>query len=410
MDDMDLPNLTYVKTCIMNYNNNEYYLHHQFLINCIKHILLIPDISKNFVQKFENLKIDEEKAYRAIRVTPCHKLIRAEHYTGTWWENAEKSILNSSKLLSIILYSDITNVDTLGKSQLHPIYVSIGNIKNWRRNKSDVKQLLGYLPILQPSDNTEKSFENFKNAACETFHNSLKVLLESLLSIKRDNLANINLQDDEIILRTHDNMRQIFEQNSEKSVCIENVYNIFWDLPDINIYESTIPDRMYHLDLVDELDHRLAAIPRFSELKIFGSGLQSIARLTADEYHNLMKVMVFVVDNLYKENTNNIQQRSIAEINFQNQSRTPHAFKLSSKLIEFSLTNIHTFIAEKYSDSNIDDKMKTGFNNFEACLNWYLDELSDISSADDSKVTIYGSVTLENGAIMRATNSYYKRP
>jgi hypothetical protein len=53
--------------------------------------------------------------------------------------------------------------------------------------------------------------------------------------------------------------------------------------------------------------------------------------------------------------------------------------------------------------------MKTGFNNFEACLNWYLDELPDVSSADDSKVIIYGSVTLENGAIMRATNSYHKR-
>lgn len=59
--------------------------------------------------------------------------------------------------------------------------------------------------------------------------------------------------------------------------------------------------------LVDELDRRLAAIPRFSGLKIFGSGLQSISRLTANEYRNLMKVMVFVVDNLYKENTNNVE-------------------------------------------------------------------------------------------------------
>ena len=53
--------------------------------------------------------------------------------------------------------------------------------------------------------------------------------------------------------------------------------------------------------------------------------------------------------------------------------------------------------------------MKTGFNNFEAYLNWYLNELPDVSSANDSKVIIYGSVTLENGAIMRATNSYHKR-
>lgn len=50
--------------------------------------------------------------------------------------------------------------------------------------------------------------------------------------------------------------------------------------------------------LVDELDRRLSKIPRYPDLKIFSNGLQ-IARLTANEYRNLMKVMVFVVDNLY---------------------------------------------------------------------------------------------------------------
>src|SRR5271170_479276 len=54
--------------------------------------------------------------------------------------------------------------------------------------------------------------------------------------------------------------------------------------------------------LVDEIDHRLSAIPRYPGLKIFSNGLQSIARLTADEYRNLMKVMIFVVDNLYSGN------------------------------------------------------------------------------------------------------------
>ena len=54
--------------------------------------------------------------------------------------------------------------------------------------------------------------------------------------------------------------------------------------------------------LVDELDHRLATIPRYPGLKIFSNGLQSIARLTADEYRNLMKVMVFAIDNLYNGN------------------------------------------------------------------------------------------------------------
>jgi hypothetical protein len=53
--------------------------------------------------------------------------------------------------------------------------------------------------------------------------------------------------------------------------------------------------------LVDELNYRLSKIPRYQDLKIFSNGLQ-IARLTANEYRNLMKVMVFVVDNLYAKN------------------------------------------------------------------------------------------------------------
>jgi len=180
----------------------------------------------------------------------------------------------------LILYSDATNVDTLGKSQLHPIYVSIGNIKNWRRNKPDAKQLLGYLPILKAGDSTERQSENFKNAVREAFHNSLKLLLNPLLDdngidltldgkkiwfylrvstviadwpeaatycltfkssmshlpchfclVARDNLADINLQDIDITPRTHVNMQQKFNQDLGKSVCIENVHNFFWELP-----------------------------------------------------------------------------------------------------------------------------------------------------------------------------------
>ena len=52
---------------------------------------------------------------------------------------------------------------------------------------------------------------------------------------------------------------------------------------------------------------------------------------------------------------------------------------------------------------NINNKMKSGFNNFLECLNLY-----EIIT-DEGKVTIYGSVIIENGAIMRATNSYYGR-
>ena len=56
-----------------------------------------------------------------------------------------------------------------------------------------------------------------------------------------------------------------------------------------------------------EMDRRLAAIPRYPGLKIFANGLQSIARLTANEYRSLMKVMLFVIDNLYVGNDKEVE-------------------------------------------------------------------------------------------------------
>ena len=70
--------------------------------------------------------------------------------------------------------------------------------------------------------------------------------------------------------------------------------------------------------------------------------------------------------------------------------------------------NASTFFAEKNSESNIDDKMKTGFANFLNCLNLYLQQYN-ITSTDEDKVIIYGSVTLENGTIMRAISSFHNR-
>lgn len=265
MDNMDLPNLEFNKTYVTSYNNNDYYLHHRSLIKCIKSILSIPNISQNFTLSFENFEVDGERAF-------------SEQNTAIWWEKTEKSLLFGSKLLSIMLYSDATNVDTLGKSNLHPIYLTIGNIKTWRRNKPDVKQLLGFLPILKSN---EKKTEKFKIASRKVFHKSLEIMLEPILTFKngieltldsksicfhprisiiisdwpeaatycltyksamsnfpchfclvaRDDLADIHLTMDKMELRTHENMSSFFEQNLEKSVCIENVYNYFWDLP-----------------------------------------------------------------------------------------------------------------------------------------------------------------------------------
>ena len=126
----------------------------------------------------------------------------------------------------------------------------------------------------------ERNSEKFKIASREAFHKSLELLLEPILTLRngieltlenelicfyprisviisdwpeaatycltyksamsklpchfclvtRDNLANINLTTDEMELRTPENMSTHLNQKLENSVCIESLYNCFWDL------------------------------------------------------------------------------------------------------------------------------------------------------------------------------------
>ena len=164
---------------------------------------------------------------------------------------------------------------------MHPIYISLGNIPIWRRNKPDAKQLLGYFPIIEAANLTEKKSITFKNLVRGTFHKSLRHLLEPIILlkngvelfvnnenmwfypristiiadwpeaasfclvykspnstfpchfclVKRDNLADINLPSREIVPRTHNEMRKRLENNQSKYVCIESVPNFFWNVP-----------------------------------------------------------------------------------------------------------------------------------------------------------------------------------
>jgi len=183
-------------------------------------------------------------------------------------------------ILSIILYSDATTTDTLGKSSLHSIYVSLGNIPTWRRNKEDAKQFLGYLPIISAKDDTEKRSSEFKKLVRETFHNSIKFLLDPLLKYSDDGIdfkineksiwffpkistiicdwpeactfsltyksANsnfpchfclvqkenlLNTKKDQVILRNHENMQEYFNNNTSKSASLEQIDNYFWNIP-----------------------------------------------------------------------------------------------------------------------------------------------------------------------------------
>lgn len=90
-------------------------------------------------------------------------------------------------------------------------------------------------------------------------------------------------------------------------------------------------------------------------------------------------------------------------------AKTPCAYKFSSKLFEFSLQDADTFIYNIKENLTIDDKMQTGFDKFLGCLDLYLDLIENLTISE-SRVRIYGSVTLKNSTIMRATSSYHNRP
>ena len=50
------------------------------------------------------------------------------------------------------------------------------------------------------------------------------------------------------------------------------------------------------------MDHRLCAIPRYPGLIVLKNGLENISKFTANDYRNIMKVIIFVIDNLYYDN------------------------------------------------------------------------------------------------------------
>ena len=92
-------------------------------------------------------------------------------------------------------------------------------------------------------------------------------------------------------------------------------------------------------------------------------------------------------------------------------AKIPRAYKFFTKLFEFSLQNSNAFFNDIKVNTDINDKMQRGFSKFLDCLDLYLELLNvNDHSISESRIIIYGSVTLENGAIMRATSSYHNRP
>jgi Plavaka transposase len=354
LDASEFPYMKFKTVPITNFQDTDYNFYYQPIIHGIKVLLLQSDINEEFVFKYQNDNTSI-KTY-------------SEQFESNWWNITQAKIPVDNHLLSIILYADSTTCDHLGKTSEHPVYISLGNIPNWQRNKSHSKVLVGYLPKLKAKDNITKNSESFRRLQRQVFQRCLRILLTPILNqndmffvinneiypftpkisviladmaeaatftatylpstskrpccfclISNEDLNNMTLSN--VILRTPEKMKEAIDLNQANELSIHADFNFFWNFKDFNIYEATVPDRMHMLDLgitkylleftraylqtkvnnkaIRDMDHRLCAVPRYPGLIILKNGLENISKFTANDYRNIMKVIIFVMDNLY---------------------------------------------------------------------------------------------------------------
>jgi hypothetical protein len=205
--------------------------------------------------------------------------IFGEPFEGNWWLETEKNLPSLNRLLSIILYSDATTFDGLGKSSGHPVFLTLGNIPNRVRNLPEAKILLGFLPKVQ--DTGIKTTESFRSLQRDVYHKCFKIMLQPLLEksealyfgingqvitfaarisffladmleadditatykgarckmpchtcmVLQSDLNNMSLKLENVPHRTHENMKQVINDGQRKEYSVHSVENSFWKFP-----------------------------------------------------------------------------------------------------------------------------------------------------------------------------------
>ena len=268
LDQLADPYISFKKVAIMQYNEEIYHLHYRQILDAIKELLSNNDIFEHCIFKFTPLHYQGQRVY-------------SEQFNGKWWEKTQNTFPSEANILSIILYSDATTCDQLGKTSEHPVYLTLGNIPSWRRNKPDAKVLLCYLPILKAKTNSEKRSKRFLMAKKALFHHAFDIVMCPLLPYKdkgfdlqtnngelwcfpfistllgdlpenatqtltysgngkypchkclipNEDLNNLRLSDSQIELRTPEMMKNIVAQGDAHQYSIYNMKNIFWKYP-----------------------------------------------------------------------------------------------------------------------------------------------------------------------------------
>ena len=172
LDGINISHITFQKTPIMKYKNAQYFLYHRPIFDAIKELLSNKDIFQWCVFNYTPVYTqDDNRVY-------------GEQFSRKWWERAQSSIPTEAKVISIILYSDAMTCDQSGKTNEHPVYLTLGNIPNWRRNRPDAKILLGYLPKFKSTNQFQKMSKSFQSAKLHLYQHAMDTMLKPLLECR----------------------------------------------------------------------------------------------------------------------------------------------------------------------------------------------------------------------------------
>ena len=111
--------LDFKEKVVATYNEVNFTLYYRPIFRSIQTLIQRSKVTDNFVHK-GILKKDVNSGMR----------IFGEPYEGDWWLETEMTLPPLNHLLSIILYSDATTFDGLGKTSGHPVFLTLGNLLN----------------------------------------------------------------------------------------------------------------------------------------------------------------------------------------------------------------------------------------------------------------------------------------
>ena len=293
LNQINSPSVDFKEKVVATYKEVDFKLYYWPIFHAIQALMQRPIVSENFVHKgVLNKKMVSQLSDIATKESikyltnflNFHKVdgnitrIFGEPYESNWWLETEKTLPPLNHLLSIILYSDATTFDGLGKTSGHPVFLTLGNLPNWVRNSPEAKVLLGFLPKVQ--DSGIKTTDAFRSLQREVYHKCFNIMLRPLLEkpdalyfgikgqvkifaprisyfladmleadeitatykssrckmpchtcmVLRNDLNNMNLTLENMPLRTHRNMQEIISTQG-KDFSIHSVTNSFWKFP-----------------------------------------------------------------------------------------------------------------------------------------------------------------------------------